>query len=104
MRLRSTLWTAEVNKVHRAERPRTRAGKRLRADVDVNDDGGRLARGLPVALCHRERDHLVRAGDDVDLLRPVDEVVCERLEQGGMIRAEVDEGDGDAAEPGVSSD
>ena len=74
-----------------------RAAERLRAAVDVHEHRLRATRGLRIAMRGRHRDHFRRTGDDLRTRLVRRARLRDRLDQSGVIAAEIREQIFDAA-------
>src|SRR5208282_745652 len=72
------------------------SAERLRPAVDMHDDRLGATRQLSVALSTTHRGHFVRTGDDGGYSSPEGSRLGDRLDQSGMITAEIGEDIGDA--------
>ena len=68
-----------------------RSSQRLRAAVDVHHDGLRASGQLRVTVRASHRDHFVRAGDDGGDRSAQGARLGDRLDESGMVAAEIGE-------------
>ncbi len=67
------------------------AAERLGATFDMHHDGLRPSRDLGEAVSGSESHHLVRTGDDLRIAAVAGRLRSQRLDEGGVIAAEVGE-------------